>query len=154
MYLSRILLDVTKRKTQVALGSPNKIHGAVEEAFAERQPRNLWRIDTLKGNTYLLILSAVKPDLSRIVEQFGKRHSLGESKDYEMLLNRIQEGSRWHFRLAANPVHSKKEGEGRGKLMAYVSETRQVEWLDGLARKKGFVLVPDTVCVRDRKSVV
>ena len=63
MYLSRVGLDVSRRKTQIALVSPNKIHGAVEEAFARKQDRNLWRIDRLGGHTYLLIVSAEKPDL-------------------------------------------------------------------------------------------
>ena len=49
MYLSRVGLDVSRRKTQIALVSPNKIHGAVEEAFARKQDRNLWRIDRLGG---------------------------------------------------------------------------------------------------------
>ena len=53
MYLSRVGLDVSRRKTQIALVSPNKIHGAVEEAFARKQDRNLWRIDRLGGHTYL-----------------------------------------------------------------------------------------------------
>ena len=66
MYLSRVPLDVSRRKTQVAMVSPNKIHGAVEEAFSEKQDRNLWRIDTLRDKTYLLILSSAKPDLSGI----------------------------------------------------------------------------------------
>ena len=39
MYISRVPLDVSRRKTQIALVSPNKIHGAVEEAFSEKQDR-------------------------------------------------------------------------------------------------------------------
>ena len=39
MYLSRIPLDIRKRKTQIALVSPNKIHGAVEDACLEKQKR-------------------------------------------------------------------------------------------------------------------
>lgn len=58
MYLSRVPLDIQRRKTQIALVSPNKIHGAVENAFLEKQNRNLWRIDTLKNQTYLMILSS------------------------------------------------------------------------------------------------
>ena len=113
MYISRVPLDVSRRKTQIALVSPNKIHGAVEEAFSEKQDRNLWRIDILKGRTYLLIISAMKPDLSRIAVQFGFEEDWGETKEYDGLLKRIDKGSAWHFRLAANPVHSVKDGEKR-----------------------------------------
>lgn len=70
MYLSRVALDTTRRNTQMALASPSKFHGAVEEAFPEKQARNLWRIDTLGGTMYLLLLSADKPDLSHLAAQF------------------------------------------------------------------------------------
>ena len=143
MYLSRVRLDVSRRKTQIALVSPNKIHGAVEEAFSEKQDRNLWRIDILKGRTYLLIISAMKPDLSRIAVQFGFEEDWGETKEYDGLLKRIDKGSAWHFRLAANPVHSVKDGEKRGKVTAHTSEKYQLEWLNRQAAKKGFRILPD-----------
>lgn len=147
MYLSRIPLDTSRRRTQIALISPNKFHGAVEEAFQERRGRRLWRIDTLKGATYLLMLSANEPDLSGIAEQFGYREMQGEIKAYDSLLNRIQEGSIWHFRLVANPVHSIWNGKGRGKVVAHVTERHQLEWLNSQSEKKGFSIVPDSAHV-------
>lgn len=151
MYLSRIPLDISKRKTQVALVSPNKFHGAIEEAFAERQCRNLWRIDNLKGRTYLLLLSESEPDLEYIAGQFGDIRDCGETKGYEALLNRIREGSVWHFRLVANPTYSKRKGEGRGKVTAHTVEEFQLQWLAGQSVKKGFRIVPDTVRVMESK---
>ena len=148
MYLSRVPLDISKRKTQIALAAPNKFHGAVEEAFLEKQERNLWRIDTLKGQIYLLILSEKKPDLSDIEAQFGYPDLRGETKRYDGLLDQIENGSLWHFRLVANPAHSLKEGEGRGKVVAHTSERYQISWLDEQAEKKGFRLIPDTIRVR------
>lgn len=148
MYFSRVLLDVSKRKTQVALVSPNKIHGAVEEAFPEKQARNLWRIDRLRGNSYLLIVSAEKPDLSGIAAQFGYEGDCGESKEYDRLLKRIEKGSEWHFRLVANPVHSIPMGaEKRGKVVAHTSEKYQLEWLDKQTAKGGFRILPGEASV-------
>lgn len=149
MYLSRVPLDLSKRKTQIALASPNKFHGAVEEAFSGNRERNLWRIDTLKGKTYLMILSVSKPDLSSVAEQFGGRGACGETREYDGFLDRIKEGSVWHFRLTANPVHSIKTESGRGKVVAHITEKYQLEWLERQAEKKGFRLLPDTVCVRE-----
>ena len=34
MYLSRVELDLTRRSTMAALAAPQKLHGAVESAFA------------------------------------------------------------------------------------------------------------------------
>ena len=47
MYLSRAELDPTRRETMVALISPQKFHGAVENAFAGARRRRLWRLDQL-----------------------------------------------------------------------------------------------------------
>ncbi len=149
MYFSRVLLDTSKRKTQVAIVSPNKIHGAVEEAFGERQSRNLWRIDKLRDKSYLLIVSAVKPDLSCIAAQFGFEGDCGESREYDRLLNRIEKGSKWHFRLTANPVHSLKREKERGKVVAHTTEKYQLEWLYRQAEKKGFCILPDAACVME-----
>ena len=145
MYLSRIPLDITKRKTQIALVAPNKFHGAIEEAFAERQGRNLWRVDAFQGKTYLLLLSPSRPDLEYIAGQFGNRGECGETKDYTSLLARIQEGSVWRFRLVANPTYCVKKGEGMGKVRAHTVAGRQLEWLERQSGKKGFRLLPDSV---------
>lgn len=149
MYLSRIPLDASKRKTQIAMISPNKIHGAVEEAFPEKQKRNLWRIDRLKGKPYLLIVSTQKPNLPQIAAQFGFEKDCGESKEYSQLLNRIEKGSEWHFRLAANPVHSIGNGEKRGKIVAHISEKYQLKWLYTQAAKKGFCILPEGAYVME-----
>ncbi len=79
----------------MALASPSKFHGAVEEAFLEKQARNLWRIDTLGGTMYLLLLSADKPDLSHLAAQFGNPKNCGESKDYDAV-----ESDTGRFRVA------------------------------------------------------
>lgn len=147
MYLSRIQLDTSKRKTQLALVSPNKFHGAIEEAFTEKQNRNLWRIDTFREKTYLLLLSADKPDFSNIAEQFGYSDKDGESKRYDGLLERAKEGSIWHFRLVANPTHRAKQETGRGKVVAHISEKYQLKWLYQQAEKNGFSLFPDSVSI-------
>lgn len=147
MYLSRVPLDISKRKTQIAMVSPNKIHGAVEKAFSEKQDRNLWRIDMLRGKAYLLILSVEKPDLAGIAAQFGFAGDCGESKKYDGLLKHIEKGSVWQFRLAANPVHSIKGEKKRGKVVAHTSEKCQLKWLDNQAAKRGFRIPPDAAYV-------
>lgn len=154
MYLSRVLLDISKRKTQIALASPNKFHGAVEDAFSDNRERNLWRIDTLRENTYLLLLSVSKPDLSHVAEQFGYPGTYTESKEYDRLLERIKEESIWHFRLVANPVHNIKNENGRGKVVAHVSEKYQIEWLNSQAEKNGFHLLPDTTFVKESNWMI
>ena len=69
MYLSRVELDPTRRSTMAALSAPQKLHGAVESAFAGERRRRLWRLDRLGERVYLLLLSEDAPELSGVVAE-------------------------------------------------------------------------------------
>ena len=107
MYLSRVELDPTRRETMVALISPQKFHGAVENAFPGARRRRLWRLDQLGEKLYLLLLSEERPDLTALCAQFGTG-APPETRPYDPLLERVTAGSCWQFRLTANPTRSKK----------------------------------------------
>jgi CRISPR system Cascade subunit CasE len=149
MYLSRLKLDQKQRETLRALSSPHILHGAVEQSFASRDKRKLWRIDWLNGACYLLVLSEEMPDFSHVVNQFGypSDDKSWETKDYSYLLSRLQEGEEWHFRLRANPTRSsfkeKDSARGRGKVYAHVTQEQQRKWLLVKADSCGFTLKKD-----------
>lgn len=82
MYLSRVELDPTRRSTMAALSAPQKLHGAVESAFAGERRRRLWRLDRLGERLYLLLLSEDAPELSGVVEQFGTG-AAAETRSYD-----------------------------------------------------------------------
>lgn len=136
-----------------ALASPQKLHAAVESSFPpdlSEKSRKLWRVDRLGNDMYLLVLSNGKPDFSHIIEQFGwpGAEQKWETKSYIHLLERIEAGQRWQFRLRANPVHSVKqtgdlqaqEPAKRGKVYAHVTVSQQENWLLERAAKCGFKL--------------
>ncbi len=148
MYMSRVKLDISKRSTQKALHSPQMFHGALESSYEGERTRNLWRLDQ-RGDGYdMLIVSRDRLDLSPLAEQFGK---CGEDAwkvlDYQPFLDRLQEGSRWQFRLCANPIIAVKTDGSRGVVHAHVSERHQLEWLMKRADKHGFRLKEDEVKV-------
>lgn len=124
------------------LSSPEYIHGAVERGFAEKRQRRLWRVDSVRGNTYLLVLSPDVPDYAQLAAQYGfpDSGSACETKPYAPLLDRLAAGQLWQFRLKANPVRSVKEGDGRGKVLAHVTPQQQKDWLAQRAEKYGFSL--------------
>ena len=129
-----------------ALAMPNLLHGAVEFAFEGPRERNLWRLDMLNGSCCLLILSQRPPDLASAVRQFGypDARPSWETKPYEPLLQRIESGSVWHFRLTANPTVSQSGKDGkRGKVLAHVTPEYQKRWLMQRAEKGGFALTED-----------
>lgn len=146
MYLTRLLLDGSKRDTMRAMESLNLFHGAVERSFPSERVRNLWRIDRLQGWPCLLILSEQIPDVSGIADQFGIPGTAGETLPYEKLLNRITVGSRWRFRLVANPTIRKN-----GKVMAHITPRHQENWLLTRAEKLGFSLTEGEFLVTGSK---
>ena len=135
MILSRMELDPTKWET-------SRFHGAIESAFPGERRRRLWRLDVLRGTPYLLILSEDRPNLTGAVKQFGvtERQPLWEERDYAPLLARTVKGSRWHFRLTANPTISKSHPGTRGKVLAHITPSHQKQWLMEQSEKRGFSL--------------
>lgn len=164
IYLSRVALNTKRENTISALSSPQRIHAAVESSFppdTKKKGRNLWRIDQLGSTVYLLVLSHMKPDFLHIIEQFGWPSSdqRWETKDYKPLLERIEVGQRWQFRLRANPVHSVKSEDSeeaqksniRGKLYGHVTVKQQEKWLSDRASKYGFRVKEDSFCVTQQE---
>ena len=148
MYLTQMRLDINNRRTLSALASPAKLHGAVESAFSGQRQRNLWRIDSRGAQNYLLILSGEKPDLTQAAQQFAPPGETWQTKDYTQLLNRISQGSRWQFRLCANPTYSVPAGPGqRGRVCAHSTPEHQAAWLERQSERHGFVLKKDEFAV-------
>lgn len=142
MYLSRVELDPTRRSTMAALAAPQKLHGAVEIAFTGERRRRLWRLDRLGERLYLLLLSEDVPELSGVVEQFGTG-AAAETRSYDPLLQRVEPGSSWQFRLTANPTKCCKDPKApaeRGTVAAHCSTKYQKQWLLDRAAKHGFAL--------------
>lgn len=134
----------------IALNSPSKLHGAIENSFAFGRTRKLWRIDYLLDKCYLLVVSEEKPDFLDLTVQFGAKEDW-ETKSYDGLLNRIAEGQRWQFRLCANPVVSVCQGEGkRGKVHAVTME-KQKKWLLDRCERNGFSLTEEEFDVVDSR---
>ncbi len=140
MYLSRIKLNTSLTKTMRALVAPNLFHGAIESCEEEGRTRKLWRIDDLRGEKYLLILTEKKIDFTRLWEQFGYDGSF-ETRCYDSLLEKITDGGKWQFKIKANPVvHKKVADDNRGKILAHITPVHQEEWLKKQALKYGFEL--------------
>lgn len=156
MFLSRVPLDIRNRNTLKALRQPTVIHGAVESAFSGVRKRRLWRIDSLNGQLWLLIVSEDKPDLDKIHKQFGNENIPHETKDYDILLDKIQDGQQWRFRLTANPTASSahKDDEARGKRYAHITTESQQKWLIDKAKKYGFEVAENTFIITESKKRV
>jgi CRISPR system Cascade subunit CasE len=129
-----------------ALFSPNMLHGALERTYRGDRQRNLWRVDWVGDDCYLLVLSREQLDFTPLIMDFGfpDAERAWETKNYESLLSRLQPGQQWQFRLCANPVRSSSrnwnESSGRGRVFAHVTAEQQKQWLLTRAERHGFEL--------------
>lgn len=138
MILSRVKIDPNSkngRNLLSGISEDGKVHGCVESCFQGERKRRLWRIDKVGSGYYLMLLSEDMPDLSPIETQYGFKGKKGESIDYDKLLNRVENGTTWNFRIVANP--SKRESGG-GKIRAHVSPNYAEEWFLKKAEENGF----------------
>lgn len=148
MYLTRFQINAKRAGAYRLLGSPQGMHAAVLAGFADPRPddrgRVLWRVDQRQHQTLLYLVSPAKPDLSHLVEQIGwPTTETWQTRDYDELLARVQQGQRWGFRLTANPTRSIRPAgleSVRGKVSAHVTVEQQTEWLLSKAEANGFVI--------------
>ncbi|MCL2036030.1 MAG: type I-E CRISPR-associated protein Cas6/Cse3/CasE [Oscillospiraceae bacterium] len=152
MYISRLELDMFKSRK--AFASPQVFHAALESCFNDTKPesensRKLWRIDRLQEKSYMLIVSAVRPELATLTAQFG---SSGETKDYSGFLSRIETGRQYRFRFCGNPVHSVfSENTKRGKIYPHITVEQKENWFASKANPNGFEPVQSALVETGRK---
>jgi CRISPR system Cascade subunit CasE len=152
MYLTRFRVNTARREARRLLSSPNRLHGAVNMAFAEPPknegdgPRVLWRLDQdHPSRTNLFIVSPSRPDLTHLVEQAGwpAAETPGWTTfAYQEFLEALAEGDVWAFRLTANPVHYVRNKDGAPpKRTAHVTPRHQMRWLLERQEQAGFEIV-------------
>lgn len=158
MYLSRVELDARNRQKIRDLTHVGAYHSWVENSFPEEEKRGersrkLWRLDTLHGKKYLLVLSESEPDLEEL-EKYGV-YGTAQTKSYDAFLRNIQAGKLYRFRAVLNPEHSQAIGPNeRGRVFPEVTVNQQLAYLERRAEKNGFELLPKEYTITDRCYVV
>lgn len=143
-YISRVEIDTGNRRKISELTHLGAYHNWVEKSFPEEfavgeRSRKLWRIDQLKGRSYLLIVSQSEPDMKQL-EAYGVPDS-GQCKTYDAFLQSLTHGQKVSFRLTANPVRAVKQDDQRGKVYPHITAEQQLEYLEKRAERLGFLLM-------------
>ncbi|MFI6995866.1 type I-E CRISPR-associated protein Cas6/Cse3/CasE [Nonomuraea wenchangensis] len=150
MFLTRFQFNIARSGALRLLSSPQRLHAAVMNAFADLPPRNshdprvLWRIDRNGGaETLLFIVSPVKPDLTHLAEEAGwPATERWQTYDYSPMLSRLVRGAVWGFRLTANPVHKiRRSADEPTKVTAHVGYRNQINWLLQRQEEAGFAVL-------------
>lgn len=171
MYLTTFAFNPARRGAQRLLSSPHSLHAAVLAGFPDPSPtvtgRVLWRLDNIAHQTTLYVVSPTQPDLTHLAEQAGWP-TLEDSwrvRDYRRLLDRIENGHSYHFRLTANPTRSTRDDPAeRGKPRGHITVAQQEKWLLDREERAGFHVAEHLdaagnvqgreFVVRDRKLLV
>lgn len=156
MYLSRVKIDIDNRRKTKDLDHLGAYHSWVEESFpvdlkAGKRSRKLWRIDHIGDVSYLLVLSSVRPDLKKL-EKYGVANS-AETKDYDVLLNKLRAGDKLRFRVVLNPIVSLSEGKRsrrRGRVIPLVTADQQLQYLKQRSEQNGFSISDQELMVIGR----
>lgn len=156
MYLTRVRLNARRRTARDLLASPHRLHGAVLACYpdlVESEPdgsRVLWRTDRHDDTRVsLYIVSPQKPDAVHIVENAGWPDSApAETLEYRKVLEQLEAGQRWAFRVTANPTYSvpspidsSESRRARGRRVGHVTVHQQEKWLLDKSGRHGFEIV-------------
>jgi len=158
MYLSQVEVDTNNRYKIKDLTHLGAYHNWIEQSFPDEiflkeRSRKLWRIDQLKGKQYLLVVSPGKPDL-QLLETYGVKGS-ARTREYDSFLNSLNIGTKARFKVVLNPVISKKqEGKTRGRVLPYLSEEDQLNFLFNRAERNGFSLNAEDFFITERSFEV
>lgn len=149
VYLSRIQLNPRRREARWLLSSPQRLHAAVLGSFPDAPtgdqggaPRVLWRLDQDRERVLLYVVSPGQPDFAGLAEQAGwPTTERGLTKPYTGLLDRLESGQLWAFRLTANPTHYVRRGEtSRARRIGHVTVGFQEQWLRERCGRLGFAI--------------
>lgn len=158
MYLTRLRLDPRSALARRDLADPYDMHRTLVRAFvqdeAQAPPRFLWRLEP--GDAWaqpvVLLQSTHAADWS-FLSQLSSYVPPGEpprTKTFDPG-QLLQAGSRYRFRLAANPTVARA-----GKRHGLVGEDAQLAWLDRQGERGGFgvevALVSGSQTLHSRKG--
>ncbi|MCB4943528.1 type I-E CRISPR-associated protein Cas6/Cse3/CasE [Streptococcus mutans] len=155
MYISRVEIDINNRRKIRNLTHVEAYHGWVEQSFPKEleqniRTRKLWRVDTLQGKNYLIVISQDKPDLL-LLEKYGVTGT-AHSKSYDSFLDNLEKGDKMKFRVVLNPVISLSlpNSKERGTVKPHVTIEYQMKYLMDRSKKNGFLLKEDDFSIVER----
>ncbi|MCF0260479.1 MAG: type I-E CRISPR-associated protein Cas6/Cse3/CasE [Erysipelotrichaceae bacterium] len=136
MYLSKVKLNLRKKKTIKCLENPNCMHGVVER-ISNGKGGKLWRVDRINGVLSLLVLSSEFPHLEDLIEQIGDENIEPGILSYDSFLEKVEEKKKYYFVLQGN-TSSKSDGKRR----SLKDDDQRMNWLMKKGEANGFCVDP------------
>lgn len=145
MYITSFDIDTSRRNAKLLLSSRQRMHAAIMHACSSKThdetQRVLWRLDSWPKRTTLIMLSPHEPNMQNLQEQAGwleRGSSNWKTLNYDPVLQKINDGDIYGFRLTANPTHTAfVEKTGRKQRLGHVTVKQQIDWLLSKAERIG-----------------
>ncbi|SDD04453.1 CRISPR system Cascade subunit CasE [Glycomyces harbinensis] len=119
-FISRLPLDVARPRTRELLRNPqemkNEVLGAIDSGGGKE--RFLWRVDVEPGNRLALfaVTERTRPEWGGLWEACGREEEAARLavRDYEPMLDMLEAGQEYAFKLTASPTYSEPSPRGPG----------------------------------------
>lgn len=149
MHLSRLLLNPRSRQVGSDIHNVHALHRRVLSAFpdehlaaARRHYGVLFRQEfDRQGSPLLLVQSEAEPDWSALPKNYvaDSFEPNPATKRVDEVLERIRAGSRWRFRLRANPTKRLHAGaQAPGRRVGVRGDAQLLQWLERRGAAAGF----------------
>jgi CRISPR system Cascade subunit CasE len=157
MYLSKLLINTTSREFRRDYANIHDMHRTIMSAFptiddtsARQAHAVLWRLDNNQHGFTQYVQSITQPNWSHLPP--GYLHEPAHTRSLQPVIDAIQPGRRFAFRILANPTRTlgrrllehtttnptKKRSPGTTTAIRKPAE--QIAWLARQAQRHGFVI--------------
>jgi CRISPR system Cascade subunit CasE len=158
VFLSKLTIDVTSRHFRRDYADIHQMHRTVMSAFPHieddipaRQAHGvLWRLDPSDSGFLLYVQSQIEPDWSSLPDHYLTRPH--QVRNLQLALQAVSGGSKFAFRLVANPTRAVKREEAEQTKRAQAGKRSQprhvvlrtpqsqIDWLVRQGERHGFVI--------------
>lgn len=148
-FLTRILINKSRRETMLILSHPERLHAAVYAGFPSVCNNGtdrgvLWRLDERYAGPVIYVVSETMPDYTGFVESYGwPRRAYADqvrTVSYDDALASIHDGEHLRFRITASTQLRRS-----GKSIPLRGISAQEEWLRRRSETNGFIIRSMTI---------
>lgn len=133
MVLTRLILNLNNANARRDFSNRYQLHATIKRIFEDADQKPLWRLEETTGiqPPVLLVQTKSAPSL-RALEAYDDSYALTVETKTNELLNNLQAGEKYYFRVHANPTVTRE-----GKRHGLVKEEDQLTWLERQISRSG-----------------
>ena len=133
MVLSRLTLNLNNANARRDFSNRYQLHATIKRIFEDAGSKPLWRLEETVGmQPPVLLVQTESAPSSRALQEYDDSYALSFETKSNELLNNLQAGDAYCFRVRANPTVTRE-----GKRHGLVKEEDQLAWLERQISQSG-----------------